>query len=74
MNKKLILLIILLLNMNKLQAQVVLEDLEVIKPNFYRVGTNDKIESRYKKIENTKLKELHGKSQEKAKLIGLNYH
>lgn len=61
MNKKLILLIILLLNINKLQAQVVLDDMEVIKPNFYRVGTNDKIESRYKKIENTKLKELHGK-------------
>lgn len=61
MNKKLILLIVLLLNINKLQAQVVLDDMEVIKPNFYRVGTNDKIESRYKKIENTKLKELHGK-------------
>lgn len=61
MNKKLILLIVLLLNINKLQAQVILDDMEVIKPNFYRVGTNDKIESRYKKIENTKLKELHGK-------------
>lgn len=61
MNKKLILLIVLLLNINKLQAQVLLDDIEVIKPNFYRVGTNDKIESRYKKIENTKLKELHGK-------------
>lgn len=61
MNKKLILLIVLLLNINKLQAQVILDNMEVIKPNFYRVGTNDKIESRYKKIENTKLKELHGK-------------
>ena len=68
MNKKLILLIILLLNMNKLQAQVVLEDMEVIKPNFYRVGTNDKIESRYKKIENTKLKELHGKITRKSQI------
>lgn len=61
MTKKLILLIVLLLNINKVQTQVVLDDIEVIKPNFYRVGTNDKIESRYKKIENTKLKELHGK-------------
>ena len=68
MNKKMILFIILLININKVHAQVLLDDMEVIKPNFYRVGTNDKIESRYKQVENTQLKELHGKITRKKQL------